>query len=131
MVGAVRIVIRLQLETRSSRTVDESRLFSLSKTMNTKLYIGNLSFDTSETDLRATCEQHGLVTDIHLPIDRSTNRPRGFAFVTMENAEGMQKAISAMNGKPLNGRLLKVNEAVPRDDRPAFSGAGGGKQGRY
>lgn len=100
--------------------------------MNTKLYIGNLSFDTSETDLRATCEQHGLVTDIHFPIDRSTSRPRGFAFVTMENAEGMKKAIAAMNGKPLDGRLLKVNEAVPRDDRPAFAGgAGGGKRSRY
>jgi cold-inducible RNA-binding protein len=100
--------------------------------MNTKLYIGNVSFETSETELRATCEQHGLVTDIHFPTDRSTGRPRGFAFVTMENAEGMQKAISAMNGKPLNGRLLTVNEAAPREDRPAYSGgAGGKKQSRY
>ncbi|RBP47588.1 RNA recognition motif-containing protein [Roseimicrobium gellanilyticum] len=100
--------------------------------MNTKIYIGNLSFDTSETDLRATCEQHGLVTDIHFPMDRSTGRPRGFAFVTMESAEGMKKAISAMNGKPLNGRLLNVNEAMPREERPAFSGgAGGRRQSRY
>jgi cold-inducible RNA-binding protein len=97
--------------------------------MNTKIYVGNLSFDTSETDLRAACEEHGLVTDIHLPMDRDTNRPRGFAFVTMENAEGMNAAISKMNGKPLNGRLLTVNEARPREDRPAFSGGGGGGGG--
>jgi cold-inducible RNA-binding protein len=98
-------------------------------TMNSKMYVGNLSFDTSETDLRATCEQHGLVTEIHLPIDRTTNRPRGFAFVTMETVEGMNSAISNMNGKPLNGRLLTVNEARPREERPAFSGGGGGGGG--
>jgi RNA recognition motif-containing protein len=102
-------------------------------TMNTKMYVGNLSFDTSESDLRALCEQNGLVTDIHLPIDRTTNRPRGFAFVTMETAEGMKSAISNMNGKPLGGRLLTVNEARPREERPAYSGGcgGGNKRERY
>ena len=88
------------------------------------MYVGNLSFDTSESELRATCEQHGLVTEIHLPVDRTSNQPRGFAFVTMENVEGMKAAISNMNGKPLNGRLLTVNEARPREERPAYSSAG-------
>jgi RNA recognition motif-containing protein len=97
--------------------------------MNTKIYVGNLSYDTSESDLSAHCEQNGIVTDIHLPIDRTTNRPRGFAFVTMETAEGMTAAISNMNGKPLGGRLLTVNEARPREERPAYSGGGGGGGG--
>lgn len=97
--------------------------------MNTKMYVGNLSFDTSETDLRATCEEHGLVTDIHLPNDPSTNRSRGFAFVTMETVEGMNAAISKMNGKPLNGRLLTVNEARPREARG--DSGGGRNRGSY
>jgi RNA recognition motif-containing protein len=101
--------------------------------MNTKMYIGNLSFDTSESELRATCEKHGLVTDIHFPMDRSTNRPRGFAFVSMDSVEAMKSAIAGMNGKPLDGRLLKVNEATPREDRPAYTsgGSGGRRQDRY
>jgi cold-inducible RNA-binding protein len=101
--------------------------------MNTKVYIGNISFDTAESDIRAACEQHGLVTDIHFPADRSTGRPRGFAFVTMESAEAMKKVISSMNGKPLDGRLLTVNEATPREDRPAYSGGGSGgkRESRY
>jgi cold-inducible RNA-binding protein len=97
-----------------------------SKTMNTKMYVGNLSFDTTESDLRAACEQHGAVTELSLPMDRGTGRPRGFAFVTMETAEGMNAAIAHLNGKPLGGRLLTVNEARPREDRPAYSGGGGG-----
>ena len=97
--------------------------------MNTKMYVGNLSFDTTESDLRALCEEHGLVTDLHLPMDRETNRPRGFAFVTMDSAEAMNSAISKLHGKQLQGRALTVNEARPREERPAFSGGGGGGGG--
>ena len=94
--------------------------------MNTKIYVGNLSFDTTETDLRAACEEYGLVTDIQLPMDHGTGRPRGFAFVTMESVDGMKNAISKMNGRPLGGRPLTVNEARPREERPAYGGGGGG-----
>ncbi len=100
-----------------------------SNTMNTKIYVGNLSFDTTETDLRAACEEYGLVTDIQMPMDHSTGRPRGFAFVTMESTDGMKNAITKMNGRPLGGRALTVNEARPREDRPAYSGGGGGGGG--
>lgn len=97
-----------------------------SNTMNTKIYVGNLSFDTTETDLRAACEEHGLVTDIQLPMDHGTGRPRGFAFVTMESVDGMKNAISKMNGRALGGRALTVNEARPREERPAYGGGNGG-----
>jgi cold-inducible RNA-binding protein len=100
--------------------------------MNTKMYVGNLSFDASESDLRALCEQHGPVTEISLPMDRTTNRPRGFAFVTMATVEGMNAAISKLSGKDWQGRALTVNEARPREERPAYSGGGGGgKRDRY
>ena len=99
--------------------------------MNTKMYVGNLSFDASESDLRALCEQHGPVTEVSLPMDRTTNRPRGFAFVTMATAEGMNAAISKLSGKEWQGRALTVNEARPREERPAYSGGGGGGGGGY
>ena len=80
-----------------------------------KLYVGNLSFDTSEQDLRTMFSDHGEVTDLHIPSDRETGRSRGFAFVTMDSAQAMNNAIEALNGKEQsNGRILKVNEARPR-----------------
>lgn len=97
--------------------------------MNTKMYVGNLSFDATEGDLRELCEQHGTVTDLHLPMDRTTNRPRGFAFVTMDSEENMKSAISKLSGKQWQGRPLTVNEARPREERPAFSGGGSGGGG--
>jgi cold-inducible RNA-binding protein len=132
MVSVRASIPRWTLETRRSGTVEEtSRLFFNSKTMNTKMYVGNLSFDTTESDLRAACEVHGAVTDVSLPMDRSTGRSRGFAFVTMQTQEGMTAAISKLNGKPLLGRLLTVNEARPREERPAFSGSGGRRDNRF
>lgn len=92
--------------------------------MNTKLYVGNLSFDATENeiqDLFATC---GPVTDVNLIVDRMTNRSRGFAFVTMETPEGAQAAIQELAGKQVNGRALTVNEARPKEER---SGGGGGR----
>jgi RNA recognition motif-containing protein len=100
--------------------------------MNTKLYVGNLSYDTTENDLQDLFSAHGPVTEANLMMDRSTGRPRGFAFVTMATSEGAQAAIQALNGKNVGGRDLTVNEARPREERPAGSfGGGGGSRGGY
>ena len=79
-----------------------------------KMYVGNLSFDTTQQDLESLFGAHGVVTDVHIPSDRETGRPRGFAFVTMDSKEGMDSAINAINGTDVAGRTLKVNEARPR-----------------
>ena len=92
--------------------------------MNTKLFVGNLSFDTTENDLQDAFAAHGTVTEANLMTDRTTGRPRGFAFVTMSSPEEAQKAIEAMNGASLDGRSLTVNEARPKEER-----AGGGFRG--
>ena len=83
-----------------------------------KLYVGNLSFDTSEADLRSIFEQFGNVTETRLVNDRETGRSRGFAFVTMSTAAEGQAAIGTLHGKQFAGRALTVNEARPREDRP-------------
>ncbi len=93
--------------------------------MNTKMYVGNLSFDTTEADLHELFGAHGGVTEVHLPSDRDTGRPRGFAFVTMDSADAMNAAINSINGKEFMGRALTVNEARPREER-GFGGGGGG-----
>jgi cold-inducible RNA-binding protein len=86
-----------------------------------KLYVGNLSFDTSEADLRSIFEQFGNVTETHIVNDRETGRSRGFAFVTMSNAAEGRAAIGTLHGKQFGGRALTVNEARPREDRPKQS----------
>lgn len=98
--------------------------------MNTKMYVGNLSWSATEQDVRELFAQYGTVTDISLPTDRETGRPRGFAFVTMETKESMEAAMRALEGQEWQGRALTVNEARPREDRPAFGGGGGGGGGR-
>jgi cold-inducible RNA-binding protein len=95
--------------------------------MSTKLFVGNLSFEITENDLQDAFAAHGTVLEANLMLDRSTGRPRGFGFVTMSTPEEAQKAIEAMNGKPLGGRALTVNLARPREERP--SGGGGGRRG--
>lgn len=94
--------------------------------MNTKMYVGNLPFNATEDDMRTLFSDYGTVTDIHLPMDRESGRPRGFAFVTMDSPTAMNEAIRALNEKDFGGRNLNVNEARPREDRPAFAGGGGG-----
>ena len=98
--------------------------------MNTKMYVGNLPFSATEAELRELFAQYGDVTDVHLPMDREMGRPRGFAFVTMGDATAMNNAIRALNSKDWQGRALSVNEARPREERPAFGGGGGGGGGR-
>jgi cold-inducible RNA-binding protein len=95
--------------------------------MNTKLYVGNLSFDITENDLRDMMAQHGPVNEVSVIMDKVTGRARGFAFVTMNTQEGATAAITALNGKDFQGRALTVNEARPREERPA--GGGGGRGG--
>jgi RNA recognition motif-containing protein len=83
--------------------------------MSTKLFVGNLSFNTTENDLQDAFAAHGTVTEANLMMDRATGRPRGFGFITMSSPEEAQKAISALNGATLDGRALTVNEARPRE----------------
>ena len=82
-----------------------------------KLYVGNLSFETTENDLQDLFEQHGTVNEVHLMLDRMTGKSRGFAFVTMNDDAQAKAAMSALNGHNLNSRALNVNEARPREDR--------------
>jgi RNA recognition motif-containing protein len=90
------------------------------------IYVGNLSFDTTEAELREAFSQYGNVSKVQIVNDRETGRSRGFAFVEMES--GGDEAIAAMNGQQLKGRSLTVNEAKPREDR---GGGGGGGRGGY
>jgi len=94
--------------------------------MSTKLFVGNLSFKTTENDLQDAFAAHGTVLETNLMMDRMTGRPRGFGFVTMSTPEEAQKAIEAMHGAQLDGRPLTVNIARPREDRPPGGGGGGG-----
>ena len=110
--------------------------------MSTKLYVGNLSFDTTEMDLQDHFAQCGTVTEAALMQDKFTGKSRGFAFVTMSSADEAQKAISQFHGQNFQNRALTVNEARPREDRPpgggggprkSFGGGGGagGERGGY
>jgi len=94
--------------------------------MSTKLFVGNLSFEVSENELQDAFAAHGKVVEANVVMDRETNKPRGFGFVTMSTPDEAQKAIGAMNGAALKGRNLTVNEARPREER---SGGGGGFRG--
>ena len=96
--------------------------------MNTKLFVGNISFNTTENDLQDAFAAHGTVLEANLMMDRMSGRPRGFGFVTMSTPEEAQKAIEAMNGAVLDGRNLTVNIARPREERPAGGGGGGGRR---
>jgi RNA recognition motif-containing protein len=90
-----------------------------------KLYVGNLSFDTTENDLQGEFEQFGKVVEAALVTDRETGRSRGFAFVTMGSPAEGEAAIKGMEGKEFQGRPLTVNEARPREERPRGGGGGG------
>src|ERR1700730_10276954 len=94
--------------------------------MSNKLFVGNLSFNTTENDLQDAFAAHGTVIEANLMMDRATGRPRVFGFVTMSTPEEAQKAIEALNGKSIDGRALTVNLAKPREERPGGGGGGGG-----
>jgi cold-inducible RNA-binding protein len=91
--------------------------------MGNRLYVGNLSFNTSQDALRAAFAECGEVSDVHIVTDRETGQPRGFGFVTMGTSQDAEKAMTKMNGATLDGRQLRVNEA---EERPRGGGGGGG-----
>jgi RNA recognition motif-containing protein len=93
---------------------------------NSKLYVGNLAYTTSETDIQDMFAPHGTVIEVKMPFDRESGRPRGFAFVTMATPEAAQAAILALNGTALGERTLTVNEARPREE--GGGGFGGGSR---
>ena len=102
--------------------------------MSTKLYVGNLPFDITEADLRALLAEHGAVNEIAVIMDKTTGRPRGFAFAEMNSQEAATAAIQALNGKDWKGRALTVNEARPREEGSRGGGGGGyrgGGRSRY
>jgi RNA recognition motif-containing protein len=96
--------------------------------MNTKLYVGNLSFDATENDIQDLFAQHGPVNEVNLMQDRETGKPRGFGFVTMAASEGAESAIKALNGSEWKGRALTVNEARPRENRVGGGDSRGGQR---
>ena len=105
--------------------------------MSTKLFVGNLSFNTTENEIHEAFSAHGTVVEANLMMDRMSGRSRGFAFVTMSTPEEAQKAIEAMNGSSLGDRALTVNIARPKEERPRgdrgprreYGGGGGGGYG--
>ena len=94
--------------------------------MGSKLYVGNLSYNTSSSDLQQLFGQHGTVQSAEVINDRDTGRSKGFGFVQMGSDQEAQAAIAALNGQEHDGRALTVNEAKPREDRPRTGGGGGG-----
>ena len=90
--------------------------------MNTRLYVGNLSYDTTEDKLRQLFTEAGPVQSVSLPTDRMTGRPRGFGFVEMETGADAAKAVSMLNGRTIDDREIKVNEAKPQESRSGSSG---------
>jgi RNA recognition motif-containing protein len=99
--------------------------------MGTKLYVGNLSFNTTENELQELFSQAGPVSEVTLMQDKFTGKSRGFAFVTMGSEADAQAAITKFNGQTVEGRPLTVNEARPREARPPGGGGGGGGRGGY
>jgi cold-inducible RNA-binding protein len=93
-----------------------------------KLYVGNLSFETTENDLQDLFEPHGQVSEVALMMDRMTGKSRGFAFVTMNDKAQADAALAALNGKEVAGRALTVNEARPREERGGNRPSGGGNR---
>jgi RNA recognition motif-containing protein len=101
-----------------------------------KMYVGNLSYSANEDELRRVFEEHGTVVSAQVIMDRETGRSKGFAFVEMSTDQEAQAAIAALDGKEVGGRVIKVNEARPREDRGGGGGGrggygGGGGRGRY
>lgn len=95
--------------------------------MAKKLYVGNLSYDTSDSDLQRLFEAYGSVESAQIIVDRDSGRSKGFGFVEMSNAQEAQAAIDGLNGREVSGRALTVNEARPREDRGGGGRSGGGR----
>jgi cold-inducible RNA-binding protein len=98
--------------------------------MSSSIYVGNMSFDVTEDQLREAFAQYGSVTSVNIIKDRETGRPRGFAFVEMADGKEAATAIKELNLREIAGRSITVNEAKPRTDRPRGGGGGGGGRRR-
>jgi RNA recognition motif-containing protein len=96
-----------------------------------KLYVGNMSFNSTEDDIRDAFAAYGTVTSVNIVMDRDTGRPRGFAFVEMGSDGEAQAAMQGLDGQDLGGRSLKVNVAKPREPRGGGGGGGGGRRDRW
>lgn len=99
-----------------------------------KLFVGNLSYDITQSELEAAFSEAGEIETVDIVFNKLDGRPRGFAFVTMADEAGAEKAVALLNGKELRGRAIVVNESRPREDRPAYGGgnrSGGYGQGGY
>lgn len=105
------------------------RFFQRSPKVAKKLYVGNLSYETTDSDLQKLFEGFGTVESAQVISDRDTGRSKGFGFVEMGNAQEAEAAINGLNGKEIGGRSLTVNEARPREDRGGRGGHGGGRSG--
>lgn len=101
--------------------------------MSTKIYVGNLSYETDNASLDQMFKPYGIVSSAQVIMDRDSGRSKGFGFVEMGSSDEAQAAIGALNGTQINGRAVTVNEAKPREDRPrgSGSGSGGGQRNRY
>ena len=99
--------------------------------MGSKLYVGNLSYNTTSADLEQMCGAHGTVQSAEVIQDRDTGRSKGFGFVQMGSDSEAQGAIAALNGQESDGRALTVSEAKPREDRSGGGGGGGGRGKRF
>jgi RNA recognition motif-containing protein len=106
-------------------------LFEPFEEADMKIYVGNMNFDTTESDLRTAFEAHGTVDSVSIITDRDTGRAKGFGFVEMSNDTEAQAAIDALNEKELHDRTLKVNKARPRNDNRGGGGRGGFGRDRY
>ncbi|MBC1196163.1 RNA-binding protein [Microcystis aeruginosa BLCCF158] len=98
------------------------------------IFVGNLSYEISQADLVEVFQDYGTVKRVHIPVDKETQRKRGFAFVEMENKDQETKAIAALDGADWMGRSIKVNEARDREERTertSFNGGGGDRKKRY
>src|SRR6266567_1662433 len=120
----------------SGESKSQSRTVQYRYSMSAKLFVGNLSFNTTENDLQDAFAAHGTVVEANLMMDRMTGKPRGFGFITMSTPEEAQKAIESLNGTELDGRALTVNIARPREERSGGASRGprrefGGGRNRY
>jgi RNA recognition motif-containing protein len=95
-------------------------------TISSRVFVGNIGFETSQQDLETLFSQVGEVAEVVLPVDRATDQPRGFAFIEFKEADAVMNAIEQLDGAELGGRTLRVSEARERAARPSFGGGGGG-----
>jgi RNA recognition motif-containing protein len=118
------------------RGAESGRIFSVEALMGKKLYVGNLTYEVTDSALEQLFAPHGTVQSAQVIMDRDTGRSKGFGFVEMGSEQEAKAAIAAMNGKEVDGRALTVNEAKPREDRGGgggrgYGGGGGGGRGGY